>query len=248
MFRFFKRYGKDAHHYKLIHRVFGVWAYNIELYKLALIHRSASIELEDGSQINNERLEFLGDAVLELLVSEMVFVSYPDFQEGELTKLRSKVVCRSTLNDLSKRVGLRGEVVANRVSCRSSFQNMYGDAFEALCGALYLDQGYDKASDKLMKLFTENIDIEKLLVTELDYKSRILEWAQREHKKLEFYCEKSAAYCDNNPMFEAVVMVDGQRYGYGSSRSKKNAEQKAAHTAASELGIEDEIHQQYEHH
>lgn len=240
MLGFLKRYGKDAHYYKLIHKVFGVWAYNIELYKLALVHRSASIELEDGSSVNNERLEFLGDAVLELLISEMLFVTHPDYQEGELTKARSKVVCRATLNELSRKVGIRNEIVVNRNSQRLSNQNIYGDAFEALCGALYLDQGYDKASNKLMKLFTEQMDIEKLLHTELDYKSRILEWAQREHCHIEIYCERSAAYSDSHPVFESVVMLDGKQYGYGSSRSKKTAEQKAAHVAYIELGIEEE--------
>ncbi|MFI3287912.1 MAG: ribonuclease III [Rikenellaceae bacterium] len=238
MLRLFKRYGKDAHYYKLIRRVFGVWAYNIELYKLALVHRSASIVLEDGSSVNNERLEFLGDAVLELLVSEMLFVAHPDFQEGELTKARSKVVCRNTLNELSRRMGLRSELVVKRHSSKLSYQNMYGDAFEALCGALYLDQGYDRASRRLMELFSEYLDVEKLLHTELDYKSRVLEWAQREHRKLEIYCERSAAYSDNNPVFESVVMLDGKKYGYGSSRSKKNAEQKAARSAFEELGLE----------
>lgn len=237
MLKLFKRYGKDAHYYKLIHRVFGVWAYNIDIYKLALVHRSASIELEDGGSVNNERLEFLGDAVLELLVSEMLFVSYPNFQEGELTKSRSKVVCRNTLNELSRRVGLRDEIVANRSATRPVYQNMDGDAFEALCGALYLDQGYDKTSKILLRLLSSEFDIEKLLATELDFKSRILEWSQREHRHLEFYCEKAAQYSDHNPVFEAVVMLDGVQCGYGSSRSKKKAEQRAAHAAFDELGL-----------
>ncbi len=240
--RIFRRYiGADAHYYKLIHRVFGVWAYNIDIYKLALVHRSASVSLESGMQVNNERLEFLGDAVLDMFVSEMLFVEYPEYQEGQLTKMRSKIVCRSTLNTLGRTIGIKGEIVANQSSNRFSRQNMYGDAFEALCGALYLDQGYEKTSRVLMSLFSERLDIEELVATESDYKSRVLEWAQREHKKLEFYSERSASYSESNPVFESVVMIAGQRYGYGSSRSKKDAEQRAARAAFEELteqGIE----------
>ncbi len=234
--RFFRRYiGADAHYYKLIHRVFGVWAYNIDIFKLALVHRSASVSLESGQQVNNERLEFLGDAVLDLFISEMLFIEYPEYQEGLLTKLRSRIVCRSTLNTLGRSIGIKGEIVANQSSNRFSRQNMYGDAFEALCGALYLDQGFDKTSRVLMKLFNENLDIEELVTTDSDYKSRILEWAQRKRHKLEFYSERSADYSESNPLFESVVMVDGQRRGYGSSRSKKDAEQKAAQAVFQEL-------------
>ncbi len=235
MFRFLRKYGSDAHYYKLIHRIFGVWAYNIELYKLALVHRSASVMLESGDMINNERLEFLGDAVLELLISEKLFLEYPNFQEGELTKLRSKIVCRATLNSLSKRLNLQSEVVASRTSNRDSRHNIFGDAFEALCGALYLDQGFDKTSKTLLNLFSKELNIDELLDIELDYKSRILEWAQQRHKDLRFYSQISAGYNDRNPVFESVVMIDGKRYGYGSARSKKGAEQRAARSAFEEL-------------
>ncbi len=231
MFRFLRKYGRNSHYYKLIHRIFGVWASNIELYKLALVHRSASIVLEDGSSINNERLEFLGDAVLELLVSEMLFIGYQDMQEGELTQLRSKIVCRNSLNSLGRKLGLKHEIVANTSSNSFSKQNMYGDAVEALCGALYLDQGYDKASKALLNLFDEYIDVEEILATEIDFKSRVLEWAQRNKMKMEFWSEKSANYSESNPLFESVLMINGQKYGYGCSRSKKEAEQKAARQA-----------------
>ncbi len=231
MFGFLKKYGKNAHHYKLIHRIFGVWASNIELYKLALVHRSASVLLEDGSAINNERLEYLGDAVLELLVSEMLFIDYPEMQEGEMTQLRSKIVCRNSLNTLGRKLGLKREIMANTSSNSFSKQNMYGDAVEALCGALYLDKGYDRASKALLELFDEYIDVEEMMTTEIDFKSRILEWAQRKRLKIEFWSEKSHTYSDSNPMFETVLMIGGEKYGYGCARSKKDSEQKSARQA-----------------
>lgn len=231
MFAFLGKYGRDGHYYRLIHRIFGVWASNIELYKLALVHRSASIHVDEDHLVNNERLEFLGDAVLELLVSEKLFVENQDMQEGELTQLRSKVVCRNSLNDLGRRIGLKGEIVANTTRQNFSKLNMYGDAFEALCGALYLDQGFDKASRALLTLFDRYLDLDEVLNTEVDFKSRVIEWVQRHHKKMEFWSERSAGYSESNPSFETILMVDGERFGYGCSRSKKESEQKAAKQA-----------------
>lgn len=227
----FKKHGKDRHHYQLIHRIFGVWASNIELYKLALVHRSASVYVDADTTINNERLEFLGDAVIETVVSELLFIEYPHMQEGELTQLRSKMVCRTTLNDLGRRLGLKGEIVANAGNIGFSKQNMYGDAVEALCGALYLDKGYNKANRTLLQLFDKYMNIEEILETEIDFKSRMIEWSQKERRKMQFWSEKSVNYSEHNPSYETVLMIDGEKWGYGCSRSKKESEQKAARQA-----------------
>ncbi|MEG0815514.1 MAG: ribonuclease III, partial [Mucinivorans sp.] len=227
----FKKYGKDKHYYRLIHRIFGVWASNIELYKLALVHRSASVFVDADTSINNERLEFLGDAVIETVISELLFIDYPDMQEGELTQLRSKIVCRASLNDLGRKIGLKGEIVASAGGAGFSKQNMYGDAVEALSGALYLDKGYDKASNALLKLFGQYMDVDQIMQTEIDFKSRMIEWTQKEHRQMQFWSEKSVNYSENSPSYETVLMIDGQKWGYGCSRSKKESEQKAAHQA-----------------
>ncbi len=232
MLNFRKKYGKNGHYQRMVKRIFGVWAGNIELYKLALVHRSASIVIEDGSSINNERLEFLGDAVLQLLVTEMLFIEYPEVHEGDLTKMRSKIVCRATLNSLARKVALDKEIVSNESNGRQgSRADVHGDAFEALCGAIYLDKGFDAASRAILRLFARNMDIEEVLSNENDHKSRILEWAQQRHKRIEFWCEKAASYSARNPLFECIITLDGARVGYGSSRSKKSAEQKAARDA-----------------
>lgn len=235
-----KQFGRNKHYYRLIHRIFGVWASNIELYKLALVHRSASVYIDADRSVNNERLEFLGDAVLETVVSELLFIDYPEMQEGELTQLRSKLVCRASLNDLGRKIGLKGEIVANATGSGFSKQHMYGDAFEALCGALYLDKGYDRANRALLELFNRYLDLEEVAATEIDFKSRMIEWTQKERKKMQFWSEKSVNYSESNPLYETVLMVDGEKWGYGCSRSKKEAEQKAARQAFEKISAENE--------
>ncbi|MBQ2392621.1 MAG: ribonuclease III, partial [Alistipes sp.] len=111
--------------------MFGFIANNIELYKLALVHKSASITLEDGRQINNERLEYLGDAVIEAVTSDYLFIEYPDRDEGFLTQLRSKIVSRQSLNALAEQLGLDKHLISNNVQGASQ-KHIFGDAFEAM--------------------------------------------------------------------------------------------------------------------
>lgn len=233
MFLYKKFFSKNRYYYKLIHRIFGVWASNIELYKLSLVHRSASILIDDGGvAINNERLEFLGDAVLETVVSELLFIHYQDMQEGEMTQLRSKIVCRTSLNDLGNKLGLKSEVIVNSAQVlANNKQNILGDTVEALCGALYLDKGFDRANVVIVGLIERWMDVEKMLATEIDFKSRMIEFAQQGRRHMEFWSEKCAGYSQTNPVFESVLIIDNEKWGYGCSRSKKEAEQKAAKQA-----------------
>ena len=137
-----RNFGKDKVFYAAIDDMLGIVPHNIELYKLALIHKSASVTLDDGRQINNERLEFLGDAVIESVTSDYLFIEFPDKNEGFLTQLRSKMVSRQALNEVAKRIGLDEHVIVHH-SGGVSQKNIYGDAFEAMMGAVYLDQGYE---------------------------------------------------------------------------------------------------------
>ena len=125
----------------MIDDMFGFLPNNVELYKLALIHRSASV-VADGRSINNERLEFLGDAVIESVTSDYLFIEFPDYNEGQLTQLRSKLVSRQSLNAIAREIGLDECVICNG-SASASQKHIFGDAFEAMMGAIYLDQGYD---------------------------------------------------------------------------------------------------------
>lgn len=227
---------EDRPYYQLLKRIFGIVPDNVELYKLALVHRSASVTVGDGRVVNNERLEFLGDAVIETVVSELLFIEYPDANEGFLSKLRSRMVSRETLNRVALELGLDEAIVAHSSSVVASRNNIYGDAFEALVGALYLDQGYETANRVLLEeVFPEHIDLDALEQTEKDFKSRMIEWGQKHHQPVEFRSSECADHVELAPHFEAELLVGGVRKGYGDARSKKEAEQIAAREAYERL-------------
>lgn len=226
----------DKPYYALLKRIFGITPENVELYKLALVHRSASVGVGDGRTVNNERLEFLGDAVIEAVVSEFLFIEYPDAREGQLSKLRSRMVSRETLNRVALDLGLDAMLVAHPSSLVASRNNIYGDALEALVGALYLDQGYETANQVLIeRIFVEYVDLEALEQTEKDFKSRMIEWGQKHHRRIEFWSRECADHVELAPHFESELLVDGERQGYGDARSKKEAEQIAAREAYERL-------------
>lgn len=208
--------------------MFGFIAHNIELYKLALIHKSASVVLEDGTHINNERLEYLGDAVIESVTSEYLFIEFPDKNEGFLTQLRSKMVSRQTLNEVAKRIGLDDYVITHS-SNNLSQKHIYGDAFEAMVGAIYLDQGYDFVNRLLINhIFVKYIKVDNLLVEETDFKSRLIEWCQKNHHSIHFQTANDKTYSSSHPFFYSKVLIDGIEVGYGAGDSKKEAEQRAS--------------------
>lgn len=218
-------------------RVFGLYPNNIELYKLALIHKSASIVLDGGILINNERLEYLGDAIIEAVVSDMLYVEYPYENEGFLTQLRSKIVSRRNLNLLSEQIGL-AEYVVSQNSATTTRKHLYGDAFEAMMGAIYLDKGYDFVNRLLInKILRNHLNLEEMNETEVDYKSRLIEWCQKNKKAFTIGSKHGEEYTHNDPQFIAVVTISGKDYGYGIGCSKKEAEQRAAQNTIKELEI-----------
>ncbi|MBR5000208.1 MAG: ribonuclease III [Rikenellaceae bacterium] len=234
------RFGADKEYYRAIHKVFGICPDNIELYKLALIHRSASITLEDGRTMNNERLEFLGDAVLESIVSDYLFIEFPDKSEGFLTKLRSKIVSRSTLNSISTEIGLNQYVVLQHNAAHSQ-KHLYGDAFEAMIGAIYLDKGYNFINRLIInKFLKEFFNIDELIQTETDFKSRVIEWAQKYHKQIRFETEPAENYSENMPVFKSLIVINNREEGCGRGSSKKEAEQAAAKAVMDKINSVDE--------
>ncbi|MDR2890963.1 MAG: ribonuclease III [Alistipes sp.] len=229
--------GRDKAFYRLVREMFGIRARNIELYKLALMHRSASVELADGTHLNNERLEFLGDAVLETVVSEFLFVEFPRADEGELTRLRSKIVSRSTLNALSESIGLDRHII--RHTAGSIQKHINGDALEAMIGAIYLDHGYDRVNKALITgLFRRHLDLDELIASETDHKSRLIEWCQKSRQTLRFDTAHDAKYTSQRPVFRSTVTIDGMEVGHGTGDTKKEAEQCAAQTVLSVLSDE----------
>ncbi len=227
-----RNFGKDKMFYRAIDDMFGFVPHNIELYKLALIHKSASIVLDDGQHINNERLEFLGDAIIESVSSDYLFIEFPDKNEGFLTQLRSKMVSRQTLNNVAKRIGLDEHVITN-ASNSSSQKHIYGDAFEAMMGAIYLDQGYDFVNRLLInKIFVQYLKLETLAESETDFKSRLIEWCQKNHHTIHFTTTHDKTYSATHPFFYSKVLIDNIEVGHGAGESKKEAEQRAAYSVS----------------
>ena len=218
--------------------MFGFIPHNIELYKLALIHKSASVTLDDGRQVNNERLEFLGDAVIESVTSDYLFIEFPDQNEGFLTQLRSKMVSRQSLNEVAKRLKLDTHVITHS-SASFSQKHIYGDAFEAMMGAIYLDQGYDFVNRLLInRIFGDYLRTGALLEEETDFKSRLIEWCQKNHT-IRFITSHDKSYSSAHPLFNCKVLIDDIEAGYGSGESKKEAEQHAAYSVSQGFREED---------
>ena len=196
---------------------------NKNLYKLAITHRSASIKSADGTRLNNERLEFLGDAILGAVVAEALYKFFPNKDEGFLTRTRSKIVSREALNKHTQRLGLDKEIIYN---CEiSQNKHIYSDVFEAFIGAIYLDQGYRAAKKFIIKnLIGSPVRIQKIITEDKNYKSRLLEWGQK--KKIHI-CYKTENKGDEN-LFSSSVVIGDETYGIGKGANKKEAEQNAA--------------------
>ncbi|MCH5335683.1 MAG: ribonuclease III [Alistipes sp.] len=227
-----RRFGVNREYYKMVDDMFGFIPNNIELYKLALIHKSASLILEDGRQINNERLEYLGDAIIEAVTSDYIFIEYPDEQEGFMTRMRAKMVSRQSLNEIARRIGLADRVVSNSGG-NIQQKHIYGDAFEAMIGAIYLDKGYDFVNRLLINdIYGNCIDLDELAEDETDFKSRLIEWSQKHRHGIEFRTTACRAGHPSRSKFRAVVLIDGMEVGYGEGESKKEAEQQAARSVS----------------
>ena len=224
-----RMWGADKEYYRAFKRMFGHTPDNIELYKLALVHRSASVKVDGGESINNERLEFLGDAVLEGIVSDYLFIEYPHESEGFLTKTRSKIVSRQSLNALAEKLGIDKMVIYNS-SGNAAHKHLFGDCFEALVGALYLDKGYNVVNRIVINhLLPKYIDLESGPTAETDFKSRLIEWCQKSKRTIEFHTESDGE--SRQPAFVSRVLVDDLKVGSGKGSTKKEAEQHAAQTA-----------------
>lgn len=233
-----RNFGQDRDYYRMVDDIFGFIPNNIELYKLALIHKSASIVV-NGQTINNERLEFLGDAVIESVTSDYLFIEYPEYDEGRLTQLRSKIVSRQSLNGVAKKLGLDKCVICNH-SVSLSQKHIFGDAFEAMMGAIYLDQGYNFVNRLLInKIYAVALSLEEVDEVETDFKSRLIEWGQKNHHSIVFRTKglgKSASAGAH--AFRSVVLIDNLEVGHGTGESKKEAEQSAAQSVAKEMNDE----------
>lgn len=230
---------KDRESYLCFYKILGFFPRNIQIYKQALLHKSTSLRSEKGRPINNERLEFLGDAILDAIVGDIVFRHFEGRREGFLTNTRSKIVQRETLNKLAVEIGLDKLV---KYSTRSSSHNsyMYGNAFEAFIGAIYLDQGYDRCMQFMQeKIFQNHIDLDKMSRKEVNFKSKLIEWSQKYKVQVSFELIEQFLDKQYNPMFHTEVRIEGISAGTGTGYSKKESQQNAAQKALKKIKNDD---------
>ena len=226
---------KDRESYFCFYKILGFFPRNIRFYQQALLHKSTSVRSEKGRPLNNERLEFLGDAILDAIVGDIVYKHFEGRREGFLTNTRSKIVQRETLNKLAVEIGLDKLV---KYSTRSSSHNsyMYGNAFEAFIGAIYLDQGYERCKQFMEEKILKNyIDLDKMSRKEVNFKSKLIEWSQKNKMEVSFELIEQLLDQDYNPMFHTEVRIEGLSAGTGTGYSKKESQQNAAQMALKKI-------------
>ena len=222
---------KDRESYLCFYRILGFYPRNIQLYEQALLHKSTSVRSDKGRPLNNERLEFLGDAILDAIVGDIVYKRFEGKREGFLTNTRSKIVQRETLNKLAVEIGLDKLI---KYSTRSSSHNsyMYGNAFEAFIGAIYLDQGYERCKQFMeQRIINRYIDLDKISRKEVNFKSKLIEWSQKNKMEVSFELIEQFLDHDSNPVFQTEVRIEGLPAGTGTGYSKKESQQNAAQMA-----------------
>jgi ribonuclease-3 len=237
--RLYKLYLSPHRKYvKTLKNLLGFVPGNLHLYRLAFRHKSVAQAVKKGVKNSNERLEFLGDAVLGSVVAEVLFKMYPYEDEGFLTELRSKIVNRNNLNQLARKLGFDQLIqYDNRMVGSTRQGSLLGDAFEALVGAVYLDKGYDFTKGFLInRIIKPHIDIHTLEQTETNFKSKLIEWCQRHGKDVLFELAENQDG-ESSKLFTVQVNIDGDIMGLGKEFSKKNAEKLAAEKACEALGI-----------
>lgn len=219
---------KDKELYSSLYSIIGFYPHNIELYKLALMHKSIAKRNAKGKPVNNERLEFLGDAILDAIVGDIVYRHFEGKREGFLTNTRSKIVQRDTLNKLAKEMGVTQLIMS---SGHSSSHNSYmgGNAFEALVGAIYLDQGYNACMRFMQKkILSQLINIDKVAYKEVNFKSKLIEWSQKNRVNVDFTMLDESKDKNGSPVFNHKIMIEGLEGCEGTGFSKKESQQLAA--------------------
>ena len=240
--RIYKLYiSPDREYVRKLKNLLGFIPGNVHLYKMAFRHKSVAVTIKEGAKNSNERLEFLGDAVLGSVVAELLFKKYPYKDEGFLTEMRSKIVSRANLNQLSRKLGFNEMIQfdARMISFPNKQGSLLGDAFEALIGAVYLDKGYVFTKSFLLnRIIKPHVDVQLLEQTETNFKSRLIEWCQHTGKEVLFQ-QTDNPEGESSKMFSIEVLVDGAVCGLGRDFNKKSAEKLAAEKACELLKILD---------
>ncbi len=232
-------FSKDKELARRLRPILGYIPSDLALYKLAFYHKSSSSEKPTGGAAqNNERLEYLGDAVLGTIVAEYLFSKYPNFDEGFLTKMRSKIVKRNSLNKIGDKMGL-DSILLEYNNTRLS-RSMLGNAVEALVGAVYLERGYNSTKRYVIKrLLRRYLDIHELETYDDNYKSQLLEWSQKQGKQVSYKVIAKYKF-EKRDRFKVAVLLDGDKIAAADDFNKKSAEQMASEKALIALGIRTE--------
>lgn len=219
---------KEKELFSSLRNIIGFYPRNIEFYKLALMHKSVSKRNEKGKPLNNERLEFLGDAVLDAVVGDIVFRHFEGKREGFLTNTRSKLVQRDTLNRLAQEMGIE-QLVKSSTPNKAHNSYMGGNAFEALVGAIYLDRGYNACMRFMQKrILAQLINIDKVAYKEVNFKSKLIEWSQKNRVHLDFKLVEQHKDDKGSPMFAYCATLEGIEGATGKGYSKKESHQQSA--------------------
>jgi len=214
-----------------IKNIFGYQPGNVSVYELAFRHKSAATLVSNGFRHCNERLEYLGDAVLGSVVADFLFKKFPFKDEGFLTEMRSRIVSRSNLNMLSKKLGLDKLVKATKDS-GSPGSSIMGDAFEAFIGAVYLDKGYLFTKKLIIRqIIQTHLDIDDLMRRDINFKSKVIEWAQKEKKSIDYKIVEELDNGRKGKLYTIEVQIENEVAGRGQDFSIKKAEQHASRKA-----------------
>lgn len=236
--RLLKVKGKEP--YLSIYNIIGFYPNDPHIYEQAFLHKSSSIEVGE-KKLNNERLEFLGDAILDAIVADILYKRFPNKREGFLTNTRSKIVQRETLNRVAIDIGLDKMVIySSKVNSHNN--HMYGNALEALIGAIYLDLGYKACYNFIQDtIIGKFIDIDKLSRKEVNFKSNLIEWSQKNKLDIQFELIESFTDNEGNPVFQTGITLYDMQIGIGIGYSKKESQQNAAKMAIKKLRSDKEV-------
>lgn len=224
-------FSSDKELIRYVRSTTGITPSNVKLYQQVFNHRSLFGDARD----NNERLELLGDSVLDMLVAEFLYKKYPYKEEGFITELRAKIVNRKTLNETAQKLGLLDKINLNKKIMTGMPKDIGGNTFEALIGALYLDAGFEPTKNFVFKrVLRDLIDVDDLEVTDVDFKSKMYHYIQREGKTIEFKATEEQNR-NRRSYFIVALEIDGKVIAKGEGYSKKVAEQNAAMNALKEL-------------
>ncbi len=217
--------------YLLFYRLLGFYPDQIDYYHLALRHKSASITTADGQDLSNERLEFLGDAVLSSVITDILYHRFQNSQEGFLTNTRSKIINRESLNHLAIQLGLDKHIKASKYLNYHANSNIHGNALEAMMGAIYLDLGYRKCKQFVEQKLLNIIDLEELSLQEVNYKSKVIEWCQKNKLTAEFTLIKEDIAKANKHTFTTQLSIAGTVISTSQGANKKESQQNVSRIA-----------------